>query len=398
MSKAADIAAETPAAEVSVAEIRRMARNLRDEGRFMDAARVYGVAAKRDPEGNAGLFMAYCLRDAGDEAMARRALEYYRLTHPKDFDGHVALGLFLKQRGAWEDALGPLREALRLRDDIPTRNTYISCLSRSGHDKEARREGLRNLHDKHDHAMACAATSDFARAGLKPGGRGFDPEHPERNIIAFSLWGDRPEYVTGAIVNAQLAKHLYLRWTARFYCDNTVPYDAIVALRAFGAQVVMMDDPALTALRPMWRFFVSDDPGVNVFVCRDADSRLNAKELLAVSDWLASGRRFHVMRDHVLHHELILAGMWGGTAGVLPPIRDYLSAATAYHGNRFADQAFLGEQVWPMIQGDVAVHDSVFGFPRAGGFPPGYDLPGTIHVGGGVKAMPHWAKFIHMPE
>lgn len=380
-----------------VKEIRRMARDLRAEGRFLDAAKVYGVAAKCDPDGNAGLFMAYSLRDAGDDLTARRAFEHYALHHPADFDGHVALGLFLKQRGEYEAAIAPLRMALHLREDIATRNTYISCLGRSGHQEDARREGLTNLRDKHRHALDCARQSPFAQAGLKPGGRGFDPEHPERNIIAFSLWGDRPEYVTGAIVNAQIAKHLYLRWTARFYCDRSVPADAIEALKAYGAQVVMMDDPDLAGLRPMWRFFVSDDPGVNVFVCRDADSRLNAKELLAVSDWLGSGKRFHVMRDHVLHHELILAGMWGGTAGVLPNIRDYLLGAKGYHDNRFMDQAFLGEQVWPMILDDVRVHDSVFGFPEAAGFPAGYELPGAIHVGGGVKRMPHWAKLIHMP-
>lgn len=381
-----------------VSEIRRIARELRAQGRFMDAAKAYGVAAKCEPEGNAGLFMAYCLRDAGDNVTALRAFEHYAAHHPQDSDGHVALGLFLKQRGEYETALEPLRKALQLREDIATRNTYISCLGRSGHQQEARDEGLRNLRDKHRLALEGAPKSPFVRAGLKPGGRGFDPERPERNIIAFSLWGDRPEYVTGAIVNAQIAKHLYMRWTARFYCDRSVPADAIAALQAFGAQVVMMEGLALAALRPMWRFFVSDDPGVNVFVCRDADSRLNAKELLAVSDWLGSGKRFHVMRDHVLHHELILAGMWGGTAGVLPNIRDYLVGAKGYHDNRFMDQAFLAEQVWPMILDDVTVHDSVFGFPQSGGFPAGYELPGTIHVGGGVKKMPHWAKFIHMPE
>ena len=158
-----------------------------------------------------------------------------------------------------------------------------------------------------------------------------------------------------------------------------------------------MDRPEHARTRPMWRFLASDDPGINVFVCRDADSRLNAKELLAVTDWLASGKSFHVMRDHIYHHELILAGMWGGRAGVLPEIGDLLSRAPQYFDNRFGDQAFLADVVWPLIAQDAKVHDTYYRFPDGTAFPDGYDLPGKIHVGGATKTMPHWSRYIRIP-
>lgn len=389
-----------PATSSPLEEVRKRARKLREEGDFLGAAKAYALAAKMLPTSNAGLFLAYSLRDAGQLDAARAAFEAYAKTHPDDFDGWVGLGTFLKRNGQFADAVAPLRRALALSNQIPARNTFIASLWRSGARDEAREEGLKNLRHKEQQAHKVFAQSPFKDFKLAEGGRGFDPEHRERNIIAFSLWGDRPEYVTGAIVNAQIAQHLYVRWTARFYCDTSVPADAREALKAYGAEVVMMTRPDHARIRPMWRFLAADDPDINVFVCRDADSRLNAKELLAVQDWLASGKRFHVMRDHVYHHELILAGMWGGMAGVLPNLESWLNSASAYFDSRFGDQAFLADMIWPIIREDVRVHDTAYGFPDGigTGFPPGFDLPGLIHVGGATKRMPHWSKYVQMPR
>jgi hypothetical protein len=105
------------------------------------------------------------------------------------------------------------------------------------------------------------------------------------------------------------------------------------------------------------------------------------------------------MRDHIYHMELILAGMWGGMAGVLPPLADWLAQGAAYFDNRWGDQAFLADLVWPLIRGDACVHDAEYRFPDgiARDFPAGYDLPGLIHVGGGVKQMPHWSRYFRLP-
>ena len=44
-------------------------------------------------------------------------------------------------------------------------------------------------------------------------------------IISFSLWGDKPQYVVGAIKNAELAKEIFPEWKCRFYIDNTLCFD-----------------------------------------------------------------------------------------------------------------------------------------------------------------------------
>ena len=62
------------------------------------------------------------------------------------------------------------------------------------------------------------------------------------------------------------------------------------------------------------RFLPLSDPGVARFLVRDCDSRVSTAEAKLVADWIASGYPFHVVRDHVLHNDLILAGLWGGRA------------------------------------------------------------------------------------
>lgn len=356
------------------------------------AARVFAQAVTLYPDDRDALFMqAVTLRESGDQEAAAQAYQRMLAQHPGDFTGWSLYGVLLRALKRHDEAATALRRALALQEDVPTRNSLVISLTLAGRLAEAREEGLRCLRLKDETAQARFKASPFAHKRLTPRDVTFNHRTASRNVIAFSLWGDNPVYVTGAIVNARIAPHIYTGWTTRFYVDDSVPADAQDLLREAGAQVVRITDPALAKIRPMWRFLASDDPEVDFFLCRDADSRLNVQEFLAVQDWLASGASFHLMRDHLYHMELVLAGMWGGKAGVLPNLRDWMLAASSYFDNRFGDQAFLMEQVWPLMRDDLCSHDSAYQFHGARAF-PGYSLPRPIHVGGGVKQMPHWRK------
>ena len=61
-----------------------------------------------------------------------------------------------------------------------------------------------------------------------------------------------------------------------------------------------------------WRILPLFDKKVDVFICRDADSRLSYREKAAVDEWLESNKALHIMRDHPKGHKTImLAGMCG---------------------------------------------------------------------------------------
>ena len=121
--------------------------------------------------------------------------------------------------------------------------------------------------------------------------------------------------------------------------------------------------PAGQSLRQKlcWRFQVANDPGVGRFLVRDCDSVVNQREVAAVQQWLASESWFHVMRDWWTHTDPILAGMWGGVAGVLPDLAALLSAyKPPAKETANVDQWFLRDLLWGSIRPLALVHDRCF--------------------------------------
>lgn len=147
--------------------------------------------------------------------------------------------------------------------------------------------------------------------------------------VVFSLWcqkdrmdpGNKAQsgnmYCQGALKNMELANEIYPGWKFRFYIDNTVPDDIINKLKNKGAEIINMQQeyipntPNKRYPGMFWRFLPMNDPLVDIFIVRDVDSRINSREALAVEEWIKSGKRLHVMRDHPHHYYKILGGMWG---------------------------------------------------------------------------------------
>ena len=212
-----------------------------------------------------------------------------------------------------------------------------------------------------------------------------DIDRPERNVICFSLWGADPKYTYNAVLNAKRVPRIYPGWSARFYVDESVPNEIVRALVDYGARVIRVAGEGQENFKLFWRFFPSEDPLVERFLCRDSDAVINEREAAAVTEWINSGRRFHLMRDHPEHAELMMAGMWGGVTGLLPKLSEQAIAYFHSHGAkwRWVDQDFLRDRVWPVIKHDCLVHDDYY---RMGGearrFPADFVLPDGDHVGG----------------
>ena len=198
----------------------------------------------------------------------------------------------------------------------------------------------------------------------------FSPAKPERNVIAFSLWGSNPQYNEGAILNAIAAQLIYPGWSCRFYCDTTTPKKTTEKLIALGADVRMLQQNTLPFFGLFWRFFVAADPAVERYLIRDCDCILNCQERVAVDEWIQSGKHFHIMRDYASHTELIHAGMWGGVCGAIPQLTELIVDYYDNHGKeRTIDQRFLRHYLWPIIKQSYYCHDSHFNFGSCNPFP-----------------------------
>ncbi len=267
-------------------------------------------------------------------------------------------------------------------DDLRVLDGLKIGLYYTDHKDEAIAYGARILKLKDETACADATQRDDLPA-LEPLAQG---EKNSANVIAFSLWGEQPRYLVGAMVNARLARYLLPGWRCRYYAATDVPEAVVNDLRGTGAEVRIGKDEKVEIPRYLWRFLVADDPKVDRYLCRDCDSRLNAKEVAAVLEWQESGKPFHIMRDHILHSEPMLAGMWGGRVasglGMKARIRNYLDRHLDHAYG--IDQEFLRTEVWPVIKSKSLTHDSYYKLAETRPFPIGGKGDEQAHVGQGI--------------
>ena len=212
--------------------------------------------------------------------------------------------------------------------------------------------------------------------------RPFDPGKRKRNIISYCLFGQNQYYFDCAIANAWNAAAAFTDFTARFYCAPDTPKDVLKALAQTGANVRVVQKVNTPWDGLFWRFWAFDDPDVDVVLIRDVDSPLIPRERLAIEDWLHnSDAPFHVMRDHVLHCEPMMAGLWGGFTGLLPKLAPICSAYLAKRSFRYADQDFLRQIVWPRIREATLAHDKCFSLRETRQFSESGRAYGPMHVG-----------------
>jgi hypothetical protein len=92
---------------------------------------------------------------------------------------------------------------------------------------------------------------------------------------------------------------------------------------------------------------------------RDTDSRIYDREVIAVNEWLSSGKLFHIMRDHPYHSHLIMAGMFGAKKIQQVPNWKELMINVNQDSNRINyDQNFLRDYIYPYIVDNSVIHAS----------------------------------------
>ncbi|AOW15516.1 tetratricopeptide repeat protein [Hydrogenophaga crassostreae] len=333
------------------------------EKRHASSARLYEQAG-------------FYLSNRGNLADARRLLKRAHAIDPNHIETLRNLSVLSGRLHQHASAVTWAQKALALAPDDYVSLDMLACSLRFlNRFNEARAAGTRALALKDQAAQLSApARPDWHLQSPRPSaGQRRIGKRP--NVIAFSLWGEQPRYLRGALRNVLEAPTVLPGWSLRFYVDATVPAAFLDLLRENGAEVVLHQGakPASLRQRLAWRFLVANDASVGYFLCRDTDAVISAREARAVNAWLDGTAHFHVIRDWWTHTDLMLAGLWGGVAGVLPSIRVMLlryQSAALETGN--IDQWFLRDRVWPLVRESVCVHDRLFTMPGA------QTLPGPL--------------------
>jgi hypothetical protein len=184
-----------------------------------------------------------------------------------------------------------------------------------------------------------------------------------KKVISFSLWGDKPLFIKGMISNLKLAKELFPDWVVRVYVAHNIAKDTFRELANLGAELKPMQwSRNINGM--MWRFLPMLDPEVSHMMSRDADSRLSKREVRAIDEWLKSGKAVHIIRDHPHHCAVMPGGMWAMNCAKFREIirQNNINITIPLDGNhRFADQVWLGNNVWRYVaQNNHLAHDRFF--------------------------------------
>lgn len=188
-------------------------------------------------------------------------------------------------------------------------------------------------------------------------------------VISFSLYGNNPIYTIGCINNAKLKSKVFKGWEMWVYHNSSVPVEILSELNNLGVKLINTNEDK-GFFGSLWRFRPILDTSVKYFISRDGDSRISERDETAVTEWIESGKSFHILREHPIgHHWVINAGMWGAKGGSIPNFQtildNYLNSNNRPN-DKTIDQCFLRDCVYPIAKNDSIIHDEYFNYEGIG--------------------------------
>lgn len=178
------------------------------------------------------------------------------------------------------------------------------------------------------------------------------------NIFSFSLYGNERKYVSGLLENISLITAQYPLWQIWVYIGNDLNSLTKNTL-SIHPNVKLIETGVDGYLTKFFRYFPIDDTDVDICLVRDADSRVNDRDTICISEFLNSDKLFHIIRDHPNHKHLIMAGMWGIKRGCL--IESISELFILWKQDRiidfWSDTTFLVECIYPRVSTQSCIHD-----------------------------------------
>ena len=213
-----------------------------------------------------------------------------------------------------------------------------------------------------------------------------DPtDNANLRVVAYSFYGgDSPRYSGGLLDNARLLEKNFPGWHMWIYYDESAPMSRMKEAQALSPKgmIKLVDTaPFNVPNRMAWRFLPAGDATVERFIARDCDSRLTPRDKATVDAWIASEKKFHVVRDHPSHSNYPMSGgMWGAVRGALSEVQQLIKAG-AKTDVYLADMNFLTSHVWPIAQRSLIQHDAFSCTRYGGGLPVPRVREGGEHLG-----------------
>ena len=182
----------------------------------------------------------------------------------------------------------------------------------------------------------------------------------KKTVFSFSVYGNVNKYVGGLLENCKDINRLYPEFWIYVYLGNDFD-QSIITNNFSGIRNLKLIQTNYSGHKCMvQRFITIDDADVSVSFSRDCDSRINERDQYCINTFLASNKKFQIIRDHIAHDTEILGGLWGIRKGLLPyNIRVLLEEYETNFDvcNFWSDQLFLRRCIYPLVKDDCIIFD-----------------------------------------
>lgn len=180
-------------------------------------------------------------------------------------------------------------------------------------------------------------------------------------VFSFTLFGSDNKYCKGLLRNIEIIQEKFPTFETWVYIGNDVPPEILTSLN-LSEKVRCFYTNEIGMVNKFYRFFAIDDPSVEVMFVRDVDSRIHARDISTIHDFLQSDKLFHIVRDHPNHFHKILAGCFALRKGLMASslfevFQDYRkrNEVTTF----WNDQEFLAKTFYPYVLPVSMIHDDL---------------------------------------
>lgn len=182
------------------------------------------------------------------------------------------------------------------------------------------------------------------------------------NAFSFCLYGpENPRYYPGLLENIALAARYFPDWKVYVYTGADVDESMTQLLEACSS-VELRRTGVTGAINMIHRFYAIDEPGVDLMMVRDADSRIHWKDRWAIGEFVRQQRFVaHTIRDNIEHTADMMGGLWGlrKSSGLNMRAEYAAYKADVTKGPRHGlDQNFLSDAIYPKVVTRMLVHYS----------------------------------------
>jgi hypothetical protein len=188
-------------------------------------------------------------------------------------------------------------------------------------------------------------------------------------VFSFCLYGPYNErYYPGMLQNLQLINKHFPDWYTFIYIGADVDAHTVSVFQT-APKVIIRYTGQVGAINMIHRFFAIDEPGVEVMMVRDADSRVHWKDRWAIRQFdRSTGFVAHAIRDNNQHTAPLMGGLWGlrKTSGINVREEYAIFKANPLELGFAHDQDFLSVRIHPKVLGRVLAHIGG-GAPQAAG-------------------------------